>query len=295
MEHNEHDFQEWKKMITSRIRGIYQPPWAVVFSGGGLRAAAHIGVIKAFEENDIFPDMIGGASTGGLIAAAYALGMKSEEILHFFAVQGVRLLGAADERINTEKSCAEERANALIQNGQTLQSILDEFFDQADFSRTKVPCHIVATDLTHGAEIVFSQGSIVNACRAAMSMPGLFLPYIHEQSIVVDGFVINNLPVSVLREKGAEIVIGVNAQAGKKARAKSPHISDVLNATVEILSEFCMQKGLEESDLVIEPKMDAYAMFSGDESDIKTMYEIGYEAAMEKMEEIVAIFVRNSS
>lgn len=148
--------------------------WAVVFSGGGLRAAAHIGVIKAFEENDIFPDMIGGASTGGLIAAAYALGMKSEEILHFFAVQGVRLLGAADERINTEKSCAEERANALIQNGQTLQSILDEFFDQADFSQTKVPCHIVATDLTHGAEIVFSQGSIVNACRAAMSMPGLF-------------------------------------------------------------------------------------------------------------------------
>ncbi len=48
MEHNEHDFQEWKKMITSRIRGIYQPPWAVVFSGGGLRAAAHIGVIKSF-------------------------------------------------------------------------------------------------------------------------------------------------------------------------------------------------------------------------------------------------------
>ena len=165
---------------------------------------------------------------------------------------------------------------------------MDEFFNQADFSQTKVPCYIVATDITQGTEIVFSQGSLANACRATMSIPGLFSPYIHEQSIVVDGLVINNLPVSVLREKGAEIVIGVNAQAGKKARAKSPHISDVFNVTVEILSEFCMQKGLE-------PKMDAYAMFSGDESDIKTMYEIGYEAAMEKMEEIVAMFVRNSS
>ena len=99
MEQNELDFQELKKIITTRIRGIYQPPWAVAFSGGGMRAAAHIGVIKAFEENDIFPDMIAASSTGSIIAAAYGLGMEAEEILRFFIAEKENLLNIKRRQI----------------------------------------------------------------------------------------------------------------------------------------------------------------------------------------------------
>lgn len=295
MEQNELAFQELKKIITTRIRGIYQPSWAIAFSGGGMRAAAHIGVIAAFEENDIFPDMIAGSSTGSVIAAAYALGIKTEEILKFFIEESGKFLDFDITKEAPQWFCTKTAEAGFLLDGQILENIFAKLFGDADFSQMKAPCFIVATDLAGMQEVIFSTDRVATACRASVSAPGVFTPYEQEEKIIVDGFVLNNLPSNVLREKGAQIVIGINAQAGKNARAKSARFLDVFNTSIELLSAASMQKGLVESDLIIEPKMDEFTLFSTEESNIKKMYELGYEAAMSRMDDIAALFVRNNS
>jgi NTE family protein len=294
------DFEEIKKIFSTKIKGLYQPQWGLCLSGGGMRGMAHIGVIKALEENNLYPDLIAGTSAGSMIGAAYALGMKAEEMKDFFWGLKFKDLIKKQKKdikkidiIEIFEHIGEVRKNLSVSfDGGILERVAADLFGNKSFSDTLVPFYAVATDLTNVKEVVFESGKLAKACRASASIPGVFTPYIKDDIILVDGFVLNNLPSDVLRRKGAKIVLSVNLKAFGSHGAKSARFSDVVSSTIDIMSNASAIKGIEDSDLVIEPDLSKYSTYTVGEDNMKKMYEIGYEEALKRMNDIAALFMQ---
>ena len=169
--------------------------------GGAARGLSHIGVLKALEEHGIFPDVITGTSIGALIGALYAGGIKVGDIEQFALRLGLkRLVLLADITMPL---------SGLI-GGRRVISLLKSILGDLTFSQLKYDFACVATDIITGEQVVLREGSLIEAVRASISLPGIFTPVRIKGRYLVDGGLINEVPVSVCREMGAGYVIGVN-------------------------------------------------------------------------------------
>jgi len=181
-----------------------RPKIGLALSGGGARGMAHIGVLKVLEEAKIPVDCIGGASMGGLIAAAYACGIPLPDIEEK-AVQLsnprhlIRLLDISTER------------RGLFE-GNHIRDFLADMFLERLFETARIPLTITTVDIVESREVVLTSGLIFPAVLATITVPGLFKPHEMGPYRLVDGGVLNNLPVDRVRELGADIIIGVDVQ-----------------------------------------------------------------------------------
>lgn len=181
-----------------------RPKVGLALSGGGARGLAHVGILKVFEKEGIPIDYIGGASMGGLIAAAYACGIPLSEIERkaldlSHPRKLIRLLDISPER------------RGLFE-GNRLRHYLAEIFLERHFETTKIPLTITTVDIVQAKEVVLTQGLILPAVMATIAIPGVFKPYQMGSLRLVDGGVLNNLPVDRVAELGADFVIGVDVQ-----------------------------------------------------------------------------------
>ena len=189
------------------------PRVGLALSGGALRGIAHIGVLKALEEASIPVDMIAGTSAGAFVGACYAKD-GSVALLHetTLGIDWRRLARLVDlNLISLGKGFV---------HGQKVKSILRSFIGDAEFEDLKIPFAVVATDAQSMEEIVISKGSVVEAVRASVSMPVIFTPVKWGDRFLIDGGVVNPLPVDVVRNMGAEIVIAVNVLAITKPKKR---------------------------------------------------------------------------
>ena len=169
--------------------------------GGAARGLSHIGVLKALEEHNIFPDIVTGTSIGALIGALYAGGIKIGDIEQFaLRLDFKRLVLLADMTLPL---------SGLI-GGKRVISLLKSILGDLTFSHLKYDFACVATDIKTGEQVIIRDGSLIEAIRASISLPGIFTPVCIKGRYLVDGGLINEVPVSVCREMGAEYVIGVN-------------------------------------------------------------------------------------
>ncbi|MFC2063058.1 patatin-like phospholipase family protein [Chloroflexota bacterium] len=169
--------------------------------GGAARGLSHIGVLKVLEKHGIFPDIITGTSIGALIGALYAGGVKIGDIEQLaLRLDFKRLVLLADMTLPISGLIGGKRVIAL------LKSILGDM----TFSQMKYDFACVATDIDTGNQAILREGSLVEAVRASISLPGIFTPVTIKGQYLVDGGLANEVPVSVCREMGAEYVIGVN-------------------------------------------------------------------------------------
>jgi len=174
----------------------------VALSGGGARGLAHIGVLKALSSAGIKIDFLAGASMGGVIAASYAAGLEPSKIEEIACYVGTasRLARLADP--------------ALPQKGLIKGKKIHDFFDQQLHSETfddlQTPLTLIAVDLNSNSEIHISKGSIADALRATISIPGVFIPVEKDGMRLVDGGLLNNLPIDVVRGMGADVVLAVD-------------------------------------------------------------------------------------
>ena len=169
--------------------------------GGAARGLAHIGVLKVLEEHRIFPDMIAGTSMGALVGALYAGGIAVTDIEKFAVGLDMRRMALlADVSLPL---------SGLV-GGRRVVSLLKSILGDLTFSQLKYEFACVATDISTGEEVVLREGSLVEAVRASISLPGIFTPVRIKGRYLVDGGLVSEVPVSVCREMGAEYVIGVN-------------------------------------------------------------------------------------
>ncbi|MEJ2479917.1 MAG: patatin-like phospholipase RssA [Acidihalobacter sp.] len=181
----------------------------LALGGGAARGWAHIGVLRALREMDIHPDIVCGTSIGALVGAAWVTGEFdnfADWVEHLTRRQVFTLL---DLRL----------AGGLIA-GQSLLAALEESIPNRDIGDCETTYGAVATDLVNGNEVWLREGSILNATRASFALPGLFSPYNHDGRWLVDGGLVNPVPVSLCRAFGADVVIAVDLNADLLERHK---------------------------------------------------------------------------
>ncbi|NIY87214.1 patatin-like phospholipase family protein, partial [Vibrio campbellii] len=217
-----------------------RPKIAVVLAGGGAKGAAHIGVLKALEEMHIPVDIITGTSMGAYVGGLYATGMSADEIESFIysvdwnsgyrdrvdrSQRRVRDKEYEDRyQITTDLGLrfGEIRSPTGVVQGQNMLRILRETTGNlgrfSSFDNLAIPYRSVATDIVELEEVVLDNGYLVDAMMASMSVPGALPPYELNGHMLVDGGVVNNMPVDVARAMGADIVIAVDISTDYKSK-----------------------------------------------------------------------------
>lgn len=175
------------------------PRVGLALGSGSARGWSHIGVIRVLEQAGISPEIVCGTSIGSLVGAAYAAG-KLDELEHWVS----NLSWRAVVRLLDLKM-----GGGLIEGGR-LVAFLRQLFDDQYIEQLPKTFACVATDLANGREIWLREGGLVDAARASIAMPGLFTPVLNDGRLLVDGGLVNPVPVSLCRAMGADIVIAVD-------------------------------------------------------------------------------------
>jgi len=232
-----------------------RPKIGLALSGGGARGAAHVGVLRVLEDLRIPVDYIAGTSMGSIIAGLYASGMTLDEIEHALVTMDWEHI-FDDDPPREELSFRRKRDDDLylikakpgIKDGELkfpAGLVQGQKFDLAlreltlpvatvkDFDRLTIPFRAVASDIGTGQEVVLASGDLAKAMRASMAVPGAFAPAQIDGRLLVDGGITNNLPVSVVRDMGADIVIAVDIST---PLASPDEVRNVLEITAQLTS-----------------------------------------------------------
>lgn len=177
---------------------------ALVLSGGGARGIAHIGVIETLLEQGYIINSIAGTSMGALVGGVYALGKLNEFKKWLFTIDKMKMFHLVDFSFSSQ---------GLIK-GDKVMNTMKEFISDAPIESLPIAYAAVAADLTQKKEVVFTTGSIYEAIRASIAIPTVLTPVKKQKSILVDGGVVNNIPINrVKRSPGDKlVVVNVNAE-----------------------------------------------------------------------------------
>jgi NTE family protein len=278
-----------------------RPKLGLVLEGGAALGLAHIGVLQWLEEHRIPISYVAGTSMGGLVGGMYATGYSPagiREVVDTIDWNEV-LRGHVPYRDLSfrRKQDAEQYPNGLefgIKNGirfpegfnpghqvgLTLDRIALPYSEMKSFDDLPIPFACMATDLVSGKEYVFRKGSLARALRATMSLPGIFTPVRTDNSVLVDGGLLENLPVDVAKEMGAGLIIAVHLQA-KPLAAKEPLSSfGVLGRSISVVVAANELRSMEKADILISVPLQEYG--SGDYEKNEEIIRLGYEAAASK-------------
>lgn len=250
-----------------------RPQVALVLGGGAARGFAHVGVIRALEQEKIPIDMVVGTSVGSLIGALYAHELNSFELeWTAFSLQKEDLF---DFVILS--------AGMGPVKGDRLEAFVRAKLPVSDIEQLKLPFAAVATDLNRGTQVVLDRGSVARAVRASSAIPGVFQPVNHQGRLLVDGGVVDNLPAAVARQRGADIVIAVDISQNL-TNYEIANLFDVTLQAVSIMTHGNAAVGQREADVVIRPAVGNVGMM--DFTQKKQSMQAGIDAARAAMPQI---------
>ena len=242
-----------RRGVARAARRIAGRSVGIVFSGGGARAFAHIGVLDEFAAAGIEVDRVGGCSMGALIAAMYALGMEPDEIDARCYEEWVRRRPLTDYRVPRHSLIKGARIEAMLR--RNLPGLVEDL--ERDF-------FCVSGDLVSGELVVHRQGELCVAVGASMSLPGLVEPLRLDDRLLVDGGVLNNLPVDVMAERSEGPIVAVDVTQRFRARAVDEHsltgLGETLTRALLLGSADIDRLARAHADLVIAPADDGVGM-----------------------------------
>ena len=227
----------------------------LALGSGGARGLAHIGVIKVLLKHKIPIDYISGSSVGSWVGAHFALYQDIEKTADFTA-------GRKKEKLS---SFLEPNVSGGLVKGEKLELMLNDWLDNATFADLKIPLKIASTDLISGRKVVCSEGRLAPAVRASMAVPGFFKPVVFENLALVDGGLSNPVPVDLVKELGAEVVIAVNLDffAGfDNILPTDVGYSNLADGTIRIMRHHLAQYACKDADFIIQPDLSKCSSWS---------------------------------
>lgn len=240
-----------------------EPKIGLALGSGGARGFAHLGVLKVLNEEKIPVDLIAGTSMGALIAAFYGAGIDMNRL--YKIASAFRRKYYIDFTVPKMGFISGNRVKELIRiftKGKNIEDL-------------SLPISIVATDLQSGEKVIFSSGSIADAVRASISIPGIFVPEKIDGRLFVDGGVVDRVPVSVAKEMGADIILAVDV-SHYKANAEITSILDVIMQSIDIMQDELARFGEFDADIMIKPNVEQYS--SKSYTNINEIIKIGEES-----------------
>ncbi|CAI2292400.1 TPA: patatin-like phospholipase family protein [Vibrio parahaemolyticus] len=294
-----------------------RPKVAVVLAGGGAKGAAHIGVLKALEEMHIPVDIITGTSMGAYVGGLYATGMSADEIESFIysvdwnsgyrdrvdrSQRRVRDKEYEDRyQITTDLGLrfGEVRAPTGVVQGQNMLRVLRETTGNLgrfeSFDELAIPYRSVATDILELDEVVIGNGYLVDSMMASMSVPGALPPYKLNGHMLVDGGVVNNMPVDVARAMGADVVIAVDISTDYKTEDDFTGLFTVADQLSNYLVRRSTQQQVEtlqEHDVYIRPNVGQMETVEFDK--MPWAFQSGYDITKEMESKLAGLRLSNA-
>jgi NTE family protein len=249
----------------------------LVLGGGGAKGYAHIGVLKSLEENNISVDYVAGTSIGAVVGALYCLGYNAREIEKIAKTTNFKQLFD----LTLPKK-------GLIK-GEKIEIYLRHLFENKKFSDLKKPLFVVAADIVNFREVIFNKGDLTKAVRASISIPGIFHPVENNGKTLVDGGILNNLPIDVLQKEKVDAIIAVNLEKGKiKKEIYESAVSQksdininitniLLNSYVMIISNQLKDIHLNPNVIILHPELEKISL--KDFHKIDEGINVGYKIA----------------
>lgn len=249
----------------------------LALGGGGARGLAHIGVLKVLERENIPIDLITGTSMGAIIGGVYAL--KKD----ISAIEKIAEKYSKISEFNIDFSFSEkerkdkpfflkkmsdflkkgyilnlELRRKYIDEGEGIKKIIKDLIGDKAFTDTKIPFAVVAADLVKGEKVILNQGKLFDALLASSSIPGMFPPVILDKKILVDGGIVDVVPIQAAQSLGANFVIGVNVGQTIKKRVEFDNAVEIFFRSDSITSAELRKLQLSFADVVITPKIGRF-------------------------------------
>lgn len=301
--------QDNKKTINIKAP---RPKVGVVLGGGGAKGAAHIGVLKYLEEVGIPIDYVAGTSMGSIIGGLYAMGYSPDELAQLIAdMDWGQYVGNSLDRSAMSEEVRQRNSTLLVNipfsfkgllgkkdnnlvsfmpsayvNNTSLINLFNNlcvgYQKEMDFNDLPIPFACVATDIRTGDEIDIRHGSVPTAMRASMAIPGVFAPVRMDGHLLVDGGLVNNFPADVLKEMGADIIIGVDVSDRDSISPESGvSVLEVLNGLVDNAVSSKKTDNQKLCDIYLAPDITGYGTLSFTHDAIDTLVNRGYQKAKE--------------
>jgi NTE family protein len=286
-----------------------RPKIGLVLGGGGAKGAAHIGVLKVLEEQNIPVDYIGGTSMGAIVAALYASGLTANELekvitaidwkdvfsgdpdrrdidyrrkVEDFDHLTKLSVGIKDGKVTMPKGLIkDQKVNVLFETLMLHTSGID------DFDKLPIPYRAVAADLETGEMVVLKGGRLADAARASMSVPGAFPPIELNGRLLIDGGIVRNVPIDIVREMGADIIICVDVDKPMATRKDLGGSLSILNQMIDIMMKKNVKdqvKTLGPQDVYMNPELGELG--SADFDKAAEIARLGEKAAREKIDSL---------
>lgn len=256
-----------------------RPKVGLALGGGSAKGLAHIGVIKILEQNNIPIDYVAGTSVGSMIGGFYAFSKNITEI------EDIALKNNFNEYFSM---FFDPVLNQGIIKGGKVVKFIESYIGQADFKSLKIPFACTATNIMNGEAIIENSGKVAAAIRASISIPVFFQPVERDGKYLTDGGMSIPVPVQVVKDMGADIVIAVNLYKNYiKTDAVKPGIFKVADNSTDILLHHLANENVKTADIVISPQVEGFSwdsLFTTEKS--QKVIVAGEAATNEKMNEI---------
>ena len=243
----------------------------LALGAGGSRGVAHIGFLKALEEEGIKPDYICGCSMGSVVGAAYASGMSPREM--WAVVSKLRVL---------DLITPSNQRGGLFGTKKMRQQLLKHMGD-ITFADLKIPFHCVAVDMCTQSVVEFSEGSVLDAVVASSSIPGIFHPLDKEGSRYVDGGVLERVPAEQVKAMGADVVVAVDVLGQKDCSEDCPHVWGIMMEVFDMMDNHRTRRRREENadiiDFWLEPELGNMSQY--ELKQVALAYEKGYQLGLQ--------------
>lgn len=270
----------------------------LALSGGGIRGIAHAGVLKALDENNIKVDVIGGTSSGALIASLYAMGYSPYYIYMLFKRYSKDIINI---NIGNILSCKRNNTSGLNSNED-----IEKVYNHLAFKKKiktvkdiKMPIVIPTVDVSDSKEYIFTNNvpenedgnkyiteiSVGKAVRASSSFPAVFCPCEYETHKFLDGGALDNIPVLEVRKQGADKVIAVNFKADDID--ENSNIMDIAMRTIDIMGNKISEEGLKRSDYILTIKTDKTGLLDAEKLD--DCFKYGYRETIKNLDKILEL------
>ena len=294
-----------------------RPKIGLVLGGGGAKGAAHIGVLKVLEEQKIPVDYIAGTSMGAIVGALYASGLTADELEKVITAidwkdvfsgdpdrrdidwrrkrEDYELftklsVGIKDGKVVTPKGIIkDQKVNVLF------ETLMLHTSDIHDFDKLPIPYRAVAVDLETGEMVVLKGGRLADAARASMSVPGAFPPIELNGRLLIDGGIVRNVPIDIVREMGADIIICVDVDKPMATRKDLGGSLSILNQMIDIMMKKNVKdqvKTLGPQDVYMNPELGELG--SADFDKAAEISRLGEKAAREKIDSLKRYSVSES-
>lgn len=241
----------------------------LALGGGAAKGIAHVGVLKAIEENELKIDYISGTSIGALVASYYAFGKDIKTL----------------ESISSEMSFASLIGFKLQKQGifstKSIKEMVERDLGKVCIEQSRIPLAICATDISTGQQVVLREGQLADAICASMAVPGIFVPVEINGKILVDGGITENVPVSALEQMGAGITLAVDLNGSPRYQEPKDIIAIMSNA-IDIAIDLRTREQIRKADLVLSLDLGNFSRL-GNGQEFEELVRLGYEGMQNKL------------